>query len=272
MAVYRLTTPLTRDRTAKKPIHHLQREINARLRNHGSSLRCDVDGEYGPETAACEAHAAWLLGASHPHDHKRAQAIILRPAIRTPREFLWGRRHTRIEKRRKGTGAAGAVKLALELAHHRPPYTEHPAGSNTDGGGIIDRAQAECGMHGQFYCGAGVHYMVLHGGGVKLSAGVVYCPTIEALARSGQGGFKEWITAPSKWRAGDVLTFDEGGVAGHTELATGPVKDGMIPTVGWNTSSGDGGSQSNGGGIFPRLRPVHGSFPVRGAARPRYAS
>jgi hypothetical protein len=46
---------------------------------------------------------------------------------------------------------------------------------------------------------------------------------------------------------------------------------GTLITYEGNTSSGTGGSQSNGGGLFRRERNPHdASFPVRGYARPPY--
>jgi hypothetical protein len=42
-------------------------------------------------------------------------------------------------------------------------------------------------------------------------------------------------------------------------------------TYGGNTSSGDGGSQANGGGVFERRRNFGApGFPARGVARPPY--
>lgn len=265
-----LTTPHTKGQAVTR----LQRAVNARLARRHSTIRVDVDGDYGQATRNAEVAAAYLLGVKNPHNHRRAQAVILRPGLRWPPEVRRGRRRVAGQARRVTSGPAGAVALALRLARTVPHYTENPAGSNTDRGGIIDQAQHEVGISGTFYCGAGVHYMVLHGGGVNITPEVRYCPSIEAHAKAGTGGLAKWlpVSAIAEWRPGDILTFDEGGVAGHTELLV-DVSHGVVHTVGWNTSPQDGsGSQSNGGGVFERHRPVGGGFPVRGAARVRWAA
>ena len=55
--------------------------------------------------------------------------------------------------------------------------------------------------------------------------------------------------------AGDliVMHFGSGGPK-HVGLAKGPMKGGVVPTIEANTSPNNGGSQSNGGGVFHRTR------------------
>ncbi|MCW3038117.1 MAG: hypothetical protein JWM31_22, partial [Solirubrobacterales bacterium] len=169
-------------------------------------------------------------------------------------------------KKRQHTGVDGQVALALKLARHTPRYTENPAGSNTDRGGPIDQAQKEVGISASYYCGAGAHYLALHGGGVNLTPEIRYCPYAEQHARNGTGGFLRLVPA-HQIRRGMLVTFDEGGIAGHIETAVEDVDTHheTIHTVGWNTSpDGSDGSQANGGGIFERhARPLGGGFPVR---------
>lgn len=266
--VLHLTSPLTHG----DDVRTLQRAITTRLAARHDLLVVKADGEYGPATAHAEAHAAWLLGAANPHDHKRAQAIVEHPALRTPLELARASKLAGEIAKRETSGPAGAVHLALQLARHTPHYTENPAGSNTDRGGIIDIAQKECGLRASYYCGAGAHYVLKHGGGINVSTGIVYCPTTEALAKQGTGGFKEWIPAarPQDAPIGCLVLFTEGSVAGHVEILCAKITGASAHTVGWNTSAGDGGSQSNGGGIFERERPLKGAFPVRGFAVPRW--
>lgn len=232
-----------------------------------------VDKAYGPATASAEAHAAYIRGAASPHDHKRAQQIILHPLTRTPAELARASKYKRMAAERHTHGAEGMVHLALKLAHHTPPYTENPAGSNTDRGGIIDIAQKEVGIAASYYCGAGVHYLAKHGGGVDLTPEVRYCPSAEAHARAGTGGFLK-LVAPHEIQMGDAVTFDEGGIAGHIETAIEDYKPGTetVHTVGWNTSpEGGSGSNSNGGGIFEHFhRPIGGGFHVRYGLRIRW--
>ena len=47
----------------------------------------------------------------------------------------------------------------------------------------------------------------------------------------------------------------------HVELVVRVNKDGSVDTIGGNTSPGTAGSQSDGGGVFPRRRTpaeIHG--------------
>jgi hypothetical protein len=59
-------------------------------------------------------------------------------------------------------------------------------------------------------------------------------------------------------RAGDLVTFqfDNNPGGDHIGIVTGQVNNGYVPTVEGNTSADDKGSQSNGGGVFARMRPV----------------
>ena len=63
------------------------------------------------------------------------------------------------------------------------------------------------------------------------------------------------IQDPAEVRAGDLWIWVDGGRKRHVEVCTGPVKNGMVPTFGFNT--GDG-SINAGDGCYPRLRPVAG--------------
>lgn len=264
-----LTTPLTHG----ADVSAFQRSINARLLGKGDLLRVAVDGQYGPATADAKYHAAYLLGVLSPHANpERCQTVVSHPSLRTPAELIRAAAVNKAIASREHSGATGAVHLALQLAGHAPPYTESPAGSNTDHGGIIDIAQREVGIRATFYCGAGVHYMIKHGGGKDITPDVRYCPSIIAHAQAGTGGLLKWmpVSQSASWEPGDIMVFEEGGIAGHTELLIKMLSRTEIDDVGWNTSSNDGGSQSNGGGIFGRARPVRGSFPVMGAARVRW--
>lgn len=103
---------------------------------------------------------------------------------------------------------------------------------------------------------------------------VRYCPSTEAHAKAGTGGFKEWIPAFRAAEApiGSLVLYDEHGIAGHVGILVERITGERLHTVEGNTSSGPGGSQSNGGGIFERKdRVVHAQgFAVRGFAVPRW--
>lgn len=110
-------------------------------------------------------------------------------------------------------------------------------------------------MKGQPWCGFACLAAWYHGAGKKLPDGVVYTPNIVSWARSGQGFTAVSATAA---KPGDLVVFDwnPGTGADHVALALGPAVNGLIPTVEGNTSPTNAGSQSNGGGVFKRSRPV----------------
>lgn len=265
--ILNLTSPFTKG-AAVASLQRAIRHVLVDIRHEPCALA--DDGVYGPATRDAEAHAAWALGVATPRDHKRAQAVIRNPALRTPAELLRARAYVKAAAARETSGPAGAVALALKLARQVPHITENPPGTNW--GGLITTMQQEVGLDHDYWCGAAAHYFLKHGGGINVDRGIVYCPTTEALAKAGTGGFKAWIPAERATEApvGSLVLFDEGGIAGHVEILCSRSDGRTVHDVGGNTSAGDGESQSNGGGVFERTRPITGGFPVRGFAVPRW--
>lgn len=148
------------------------------------------------------------------------------------------------------------------LTEHRG-ITEQPAGSNTD-------ARADGIRHAQITCAGGDewlvrkpwcgvwHFMALRAGDVKgrswRQASVTYIEQ-DAIARRAPYG-RGWSTDPTDAIRGDAVVLFGRGVHVETVRDTSWVyrKLGLIRTEGGNTSDGDGGSQSNGGGAFARYR------------------
>lgn len=235
------------------------------------ALKVTVDSQYGPDTAHAGKIRALELGAATSHVQagltQRAQTIIRDPGLRTFVEKYRAKQRAKTAAQ-VDHGAAGAVKLALELAHRTPHITESPAGSNR--GAFIDQMQREVGMLANPWCGAFVHWVLKHGGNIEVDPQVRYCPWTEAAAKNGTGGFLKWIPADRAKDAplGSLVLYGIG-QAEHVEILCSKYMDGgSIHTVGGNTSSGDG-SQSDGGGVFAKTRPLGGGFPVRGFAVPR---
>jgi hypothetical protein len=135
--------------------------------------------------------------------------------------------------------------------------TESPAGSNDAPFLAAWRAKIPSlgWMRGQPWCGFACRAAWKFGARRDLPDGVVYTPNIVAWARAGTNGFRG--VRPEDAKPGDLVVFDfDGGGADHVGLALGPARGGLIPTVEGNTSSSNAGSQSNGGGVFKRSRPV----------------
>lgn len=156
------------------------------------------------------------------------------------------------------------------LTTHRY-LTEQPYGANRDQRKDgITAAQLRCANGGRWLIGApwcGVWcWNALHAAGVKnLTPRLASVAFIEDDARAHRGCFRGWIGRPARtgshWRSvnrGDLVVMFGRGVHVETIRDAGWVYRalGFIRTEGGNTSSGDSGSQANGGGSFPRRRRI----------------
>ena len=262
--VLRLASPNTKG----EDVRRLQIAINARRRAHHIA----VDGQYGPTTAHEAKVTALALGIASGGVNnglgKHAQTIIRAPGRRTPLEHYRAKARARAAAKRAaqhGTGGEAAVKVALDWCYNHP-QREVPAGSNR--GPQIDVWERGVQMLGQPWCGAFVHGCILQATGINIDGDMRYCPNIEAHAKAGTGGWKEWIPASriSDAPVGAVLLWGSA-EADHQSFLVSKVPFGAtsVKDAGGNTSSGDG-SQSDGGMTAAKTRPVGGSFPLRGAA------
>jgi len=135
---------------------------------------------------------------------------------------------------------------------------EHPAGSNS--GPRIDAALRFAGIplswpaDRRSWCAAMVS-LWLHeiGYDYPWPSGKASVASWEAMA-AGHG----FYVPSSQAKAGDLVTFqfDSDPEGDHIGVVRGRPSGGMLPTVEGNTSRDDRGSQSNGGGVFARLRPL----------------
>lgn len=156
-------------------------------------------------------------------------------------------------KQKKKTPAEKAVAWAKSLSKRR--IVEKPAGSNK--GPYITAWQRACAdggswLIGQAWCGVFCWRLLKHAGVKGITSRMASVALIEDDARAGRYGFRAWTRDKSKVKPGDLVVLFGRGV--HVEFIVKVRKDG-VDTVGGNTSSGPGGSQSNGGGVFPRFRP-----------------
>lgn len=160
-------------------------------------------------------------------------------------------------KRRQDKLSGGPGEKAARYLLGMAGRTESPPGSNDSP--FLAQWRKEfptlAWMKGQPWCGFACIAAWYHGAGKKLPDGVVYTPNIVMWAKAGTH-FK--AIPPTAAKAGDLVVFDwnPGTGADHVGLALGPAVGGVIPTVEGNTSATNAGSQSNGGGIFKRSRPV----------------
>lgn len=150
------------------------------------------------------------------------------------------------------------------LTLHRG-ITEQPAGANWDNrqDGIA-AAIKRCGFNFPVpWCGVW-HYNALRAAGVKgISSRQASVGLIEDDAKAHRGPYRGWVTPATKdWHTkvlrGDAAVLFGYGVHIETVRSTAWAyrKLGVIVTDGGNTSSGNAGSQDNGGGSFRRVRRI----------------
>jgi len=156
------------------------------------------------------------------------------------------------------------------LSTHRG-ITENPWGSNFDTRADgIRAAQRRCANGGTWldrspWCGEW-QFSALKAAGVKgITSRIASVGLIEDDARAGRNGFRGWTTDYRRAQRGDLAVMFGRGV--HVEGVRRILpKAGVVITDGGNTSSGNAGSQSNGGGSYRRVRKlsdVHGYALVR---------
>ncbi len=153
---------------------------------------------------------------------------------------------------------------ALHRASTTRGYTENPAGSNSDKRADgISKWQRNCANGGSFldhapWCGVRCFDVLSHAGVKGLSSRLASVALIEDDARAHRGPFRGWTSGTKGVLRGDLVVLFGRGV--HVGLVR-EIHHGYIVTDEGNTSSGPGGSQSNGGGTFRRVRSlneVHG--------------
>jgi peptidoglycan hydrolase-like protein with peptidoglycan-binding domain len=247
---------MTRVLTLTSPYieHEEVGQLQQAIANRGGP-KLKRDNVYGPDTDAATKATALDLGvypvAGSTRAALRRVEVIRHPGNRTKAELARAKKR-KADREKNGKGLAAAMKWAGAQVG----TTESPAGSNK--GPKITAWQGQVGLPqgGYAWCGAFVH-AVARVYGVDLVNDVRYVPAIKGHAQAKTGGFDGWTTslatAQSWHRDGHlvVVTFNfDGGVPDHTGvLADG---SGPLETIDGNTSSGPGGSQSNGGGVFRR--------------------
>ncbi len=148
------------------------------------------------------------------------------------------------------------------MTNHRG-LTEQPPGSNTDNRRDgIRAAQMRIGpwVVAQPWCGTWCHSALLAAGVQKLTGRMASVTFIEDDARARRYCYSGWTRDHRHVLRGDLVVLFGRGV--HVEMVRQVFpRLGYLRTEAGNTSSGNGGSQANGGGAFPRIRrlsDVHG--------------
>lgn len=263
------TLRLTSPHMHGSDVEGCQRDINARLATWHVPYQVDVDGDWGGLSRDAAQSVLYGLGVDKGGDFdgvSPTDRIKIRHGFEklTAAEKARNRARADWRKRLAERYGGGAVGAALKFARAHIGVTEHPAGSNT--GPEIDAWEEVCGIHGAPWCGVFAN-QVLIAGGFPNQPWLIFCPTIEARAKAGMGGWSWHTSSP---RIGDLVLYGAR-VAEHVGVVEETASGVDSSTIEGNTSNGPGGSQSNGGIVARRHRHTDGSlagFPIRGYARP----
>jgi hypothetical protein len=243
-------------------VRSLQRSVNNRLESRRPSAQIEVDGEWGPRSKEACRIAGHLLGVDEAGSNPgRCQLVVRHPSERTKLEL------NRAEARMKAEDkAAAGPSGALAFARTYVGKTEYPSNRGAWGLSAWQRELAGGGswLDGAPWCGIFVWAALTKGAHVKgLNSRCAAVSFIYADAGAGRNGWKS-RHARNAGQPGDaVILF---GTSTHVGLIEKRVPGGY-QTIEGNTSSGNAGSQSNGGGCFRRVRPYSA---VVACCRPNY--
>lgn len=271
-----------------RDVANFQRAVEARLASRGltDDVLTPTHGKFTHATWIAGVEAGYFLGLLSTTylatDKGRglategAQKTIREPDERTDeqldrakeRKGQLERGPRYYEELAREAGGKGA-KAALAFAVAQIGTVEHPAGSNW-GPKISDWIKGAGYGSGVPWCGCFTNACVM-AGGVQSGAGWIgYTPAVVTHAKRGIGGWS-WHASGE---AGDLALFDTpgGDPAVHIGVTEKRLSVTSYQTIEGNTSSGSGGSQANGGGVFRRQRSTQGGFRIIGFARPPWPS
>jgi hypothetical protein len=242
-----MSTPILKKGARGAHVRTLQRELGV-----------PDDGELGPVTWRAWRDRFTQLGgwgfAGSPARARRRWTLVMHPS-----------RATAAETKRAGKRNQG-VDGALAFGRRYLGKTESPAGSNTAGWGLGGWILQLLGLKfGVAWCGVYVWACLTKGAGVK---GLTYrCAAVRYIYDDAARGVNGWRSrhGPRDGQPGDALILF--GTSTHVALIEKRVPGGY-QTLEGNTSAGNAGSQSNGGGCYRRTRPYSA---VVACCRPRYS-
>lgn len=247
----------------------LQEALDRRYNHFRIDKEVARDGEFGKQSFQATKEIAIAMGAGRENlkalKAGRASVSVQSLIRGTRKKTRWERvlasaRSPYRKKLRKRYDKTSGQKV-MAWAKKQVGTTESPAGSNW--GPQIGEWIKYTGYTGPvFWCGCFACYGVCNIGKAKIPVRIRlgYTGYITADANAGVNG----LTAVpfSSARAGDIVvySFDHIGLVDRVDGDT-------LYTVEGNTSSGSSGSQSNGGGVFARVRSRADVVTI---ARPNY--
>jgi len=255
-------------------VHALQGQINEQYRHLKIDREIEADGVLGGETFEAAEEVANCLGVLGDAQAKLKRNTIsegtqklIRGRERTQEEAAAGNRRKDYREKLRKRYAKSPGEEAIVKSNGLVGVHEEPPGSNW--GKKVGEMIEFTGYSGPvFWCGCCACWIVVHLGGAKIPNRIRlgYAPYITADALAHTNGLR--AVPIQKARAGDIGCLWGGE---HVVTIRADVKPGdtMVKTREGNTSASDG-SQSNGGEVADKERPI-GDFDHGIAARPDWS-
>lgn len=165
------------------------------------------------------------------------------------------------------------AKEILTIAAKQIGIKEKPANSNNVKYNTWYYGKPVYGSSAYPWCCAFVNWLFYKAGAMELFNGgtkTAYCPTVVNWAK--RKGL--WLGRTKNPKPGDLVLFaGKDGVACHIGIVEKKISDTRVQTIEGNTSTGNGGSQSNGGMVARRTRDygkTGSSWYILGFVRPEY--
>lgn len=274
-----------------RDVANFQRAIQLRLKFRGltDDVPTPTHGKFTHATWVAAVEAGYFMGLlattylatdkGRGLSTEGAQTIIRDPEQRTPEQLdRANERKGQLERgpryyddlaHQAGVPNGKGARAALDFAAKQVGTVERPAGANW-GPKISDWIRAAGYTSPVPWCGCAANAFCMAGGVPSGAGWIGYTPAIITHAKRGVGDWS-WHT---DGQPGDLALFDTpgGDPAVHVGMVEKKLGGSQWSTVEGNTSSGVGGSQDNGGGVYRRQRSTQGSFRIIGFARPPWPS
>jgi hypothetical protein len=246
-----LTSPLMKG----EDVEEYQKALNKQFRRFNYDRHILEDGQFGPGTLSASRQIGLSMGVAGRNARKLRKGRVTRMTQslvggrkRTVAERLASVRRRRFRKKLRKRLEPRPGVLVLTWAKQQVGVRENPPNSNW--GPKIGKWIEFTGYTSPVYwCGCFACFAVVRIGGARIPNRIRlgFDGYIKADAANRDNGLTQ--VGFSEARAGDIVvyTFPHIGVVDHVVGDT-------ISTVEGNTSSGPGGSQDNGGGVFQRTR------------------
>lgn len=231
----------------------------------GAGVKVSADGVAGPET--CSAYAKWKYNYGFHKDFIEpnltgAEADWLL-GVKTKTVAMKARAALRKAGNPAPPQSMGIKALNTMQSWANAGYNESPFGSNrVPELTTIARREGLSAWYqamGWPWCAfatslaAKIHGSATAQAGFSGKFNTLYVPAILDAARNGKHGMR--VVSYDTAQPGDWVIFNfDGGVPDHIGILKNKIGNGLIRAIEGNTSSGNQGSQDDGGGVYERVR------------------